>query len=111
MSLPPGILNEQSPRASGGRACRTLSRATSANCGTSAAPAPVLPRSATTTRSIYSGTAQKCGLVIEEIDPKDDTWGKLYELYVRTDNYVATSAAKCIESKEGSFAVGAPNWD
>ncbi len=59
-------------------------------------------------RAINPATARDCGLTIEEVDPKDDIWGKLYELYVRTDNYVSTSAAKCIESKEGSFAVGAP---
>lgn len=62
-------------------------------------------------RAIYFATARECGLTIEEVDPKSDIWGKLYELHVRSDNFVSTSAAKCIESKEGSFAVGAPSRD
>ncbi|MDZ4064390.1 MAG: hypothetical protein U1E22_06950 [Coriobacteriia bacterium] len=47
------------------------------------------------------------GLTVEKVDPTDALWGKLYELYVRSDNFVSTAAAKCIESAEGSFVVAA----
>lgn len=56
-------------------------------------------------RSIFFDEAKKCGLNIELMDLKSNIWKFSYELFVRTDNYTNTRAAKCIESKEHSFAA------
>lgn len=56
-------------------------------------------------RSIFYEEAQKCGLKIELMDLKSTIWELSYELFVRTDNYTNTRAAKCIESKEYSFTA------
>jgi len=58
-------------------------------------------------RPIYSAEAAGCGLTIETLDVKDENkiWKLIYELYIRTENYVSTRAMKCIESKDHAFAV------
>jgi ClpP class serine protease len=60
-------------------------------------------------RAIHADAAAGCGLNIEQVDPSNPLWGTMYELFVRTDNFVSSVAAKCIESKDGSFAVAAPD--
>ena len=60
-------------------------------------------------RAIHADAAAGCGLNIEQADSGDPLWSTIYELFVRTDNFVSTVAAKCIESKDGSFAFGAPD--
>jgi len=47
-----------------------------------------------------------CGLKIEPKDVKDKFWELVYELYIRTNNFVSTRASKCIESKDHSFVAG-----
>lgn len=59
-------------------------------------------------RPIYGEEALSCGLDIELKDVKDEFWELVYELYIRTNNFVSTKVAKCIESKEHSFLVGRP---
>lgn len=56
-------------------------------------------------RAIYIEDAKLSELVIEEKDLKSDFWEQVYELYVRTNNYVNNQASKVVESKEVSFAV------
>lgn len=60
-------------------------------------------RTKTHGRPIYREEAVDCGLKIEPKDVKDKFWELVYELYIRTDNFVSTRASKCIESREHSF--------
>jgi len=57
-------------------------------------------------RPIYGNEALSCGLGVELKDVKDKFWNLVYELYIRTDNFVSTTRiAKCIESKNYSFVA------
>ncbi|AFD00264.1 Periplasmic serine proteases (ClpP class) [Methanocella conradii HZ254] len=56
-------------------------------------------------RPIYRDEAKSCGLNIEYKDIKDSSWKLIYELYIRTNNFVSTKAQKCIESKNHSYIV------
>ena len=62
-------------------------------------------RTKTHSRPIYAKEGSDCGLEIELRDVREPLWELLYELYIRTDNFVSTRAAKCIESREHSFIV------
>ena len=62
-------------------------------------------RTKTHGRPIYRKEALDCGLKIESKDVKDKFWKLVYELYIRTNNFVSTKAPKCIESKNHSFVV------
>lgn len=57
-------------------------------------------------RPIYGKEALNCGLNIELKDVKDKFWELVYELYIRTNNFVSTKVPKCIESKEHSWLLG-----
>lgn len=57
-------------------------------------------------RPIYREEAVDCGLKIERKDVKDKFWELVYELYIRTGNFVSTRASKCIESRDHSFVAG-----
>jgi hypothetical protein len=59
-------------------------------------------------RPIYRDEAKRCGLLIEEADPRVMPWTKGYELYIRTNNYVMTQASKCIESENTSYQMPIP---
>lgn len=65
-------------------------------------------RTKTHGRAISMNEGLDCCLFIEQQDLNSDLWKLLYELYIRTNTYVSTMAAKCIESSEHSFfaAVG-----
>lgn len=56
-------------------------------------------------RPIYADEAISCGLNIEKVDVKGVMWELVYELYIRTDNFVSTHAAKCIETTTHSFSA------
>ena len=58
-------------------------------------------------RPIYRGDAKDCGLRIQEVKPQDRLWELIYELYIRTNEYVSKNVAKCIESKSHSFQATA----
>jgi len=58
-------------------------------------------------RPICREEALSCGLKIESKDVKDKFWKLVYELYIRTNNFVLTKAAKCIESSNHSFVAAA----
>ena len=63
-------------------------------------------RTKTHGRPIYREEAVECGLKIEQKDVKDKFWQLVYELYIRTGNFVSTRASKCIESMDHSFVAG-----
>ncbi len=55
-------------------------------------------------RPISRDEAKTCGLKIEFINVQDNLWKLIYELYIRTNNFVSTNkVAKCIENKNASF--------
>jgi hypothetical protein len=56
-------------------------------------------------RPIYMKEASNCELKIESKDVKEEFWELVYELYIRTDQFVQTMASKAIESKEHSYIV------
>jgi hypothetical protein len=57
-------------------------------------------------RPIYSQDAINCGLKITQEDVRGINWSKIYELYVRINNFVSTNRmCKCIESKDYSFVA------
>lgn len=56
-------------------------------------------------RAVFANEAQKCGLAIDKINRNSEVWHSIYELYMRIDTYVSSTAAKCIETKEQSFVV------
>ena len=62
-------------------------------------------RTKTHGRPIYREEALSCELQIESKDVKDKFWNLVYELYIRTNNFVSKKAAKCIESKNHSFVA------
>ncbi len=61
-------------------------------------------RTITHGRAIYRDEAQSCGLQIERVDVKDKVGKLIYELNIRTNNFVSNRAYKCIESKFEAFA-------
>lgn len=63
-------------------------------------------RTKTHGRPIYREDSVACGLKIEPKNVEDKFWELVYELYIRTDNFVLTKASKCIESKDHSFVAG-----
>ncbi len=62
-------------------------------------------RTKTHGRPICRDEALVCGLTIEQKDVKDKFWQLVYELYIRTNNFVSTKVAKCIESTNHSFVA------
>lgn len=54
-------------------------------------------------RPIYSQEASDCGLDVEMVDFQSNTWTLLYELYLRTSEFVSHGAAKAIETSVGAF--------
>lgn len=63
-------------------------------------------RTKTHGRPIYRTEAEECGLKIDLVDADSPEWGSLYDLYIRTNNLVQTTALKCIESGKHSYSVG-----
>lgn len=59
-------------------------------------------------RPIYRDEAQSCGLIIEKMASDDRLWELVFELYVRTNNFVSTKVAKAIESLNDSFGASMP---
>lgn len=58
-------------------------------------------------RPIYADEAQRCKLKVETHDPKSKPWQLVYELYIRTNNFVSGRASKCVETATRSFAARA----
>lgn len=56
-------------------------------------------------RPIFRDEAESCGLTVQEVKPSDALWVLIYELYLRTYQYVNTFAVKCIETRTHSFHV------
>lgn len=54
-------------------------------------------------RPIYLEEARQCGLSVELLEPGGTLWEMVYELYIRTNDFVSNQASKCIESKQHSF--------
>ena len=60
-------------------------------------------RTKTHGRPIYRDEARKCGLTIEAADGRSALWRNIYELYIRTYNFVSTQAVKTIETECDAF--------
>jgi ClpP class serine protease len=60
-------------------------------------------------RPIYREEALDCDLHVEMINEQDELWDLIYELYLRTSEFVSSQVSKCIESSENSFVVSAHN--
>lgn len=56
-------------------------------------------------RPIYHQEAVGCGLNIEVHDQHSDLWELVYELHVRSNDFVSNSAAKAIETAEESAFI------
>ena len=54
-------------------------------------------------RPIFRDEAIECGLKVEAVDSNSRLWSLIYELYVRTNEYVSTRAGKVVESRKHSF--------
>jgi hypothetical protein len=54
-------------------------------------------------RPIYRTEASECGLEIQSVEVKERLWELVFELYLRANNYVNTTAAKCVETKDHAF--------
>ena len=65
-------------------------------------------RTKTHGRPIYRDEAKQCGLNIESRDVKEKIWELVYELYIRTENFVSGKASKTIESKNNGFFTVPP---
>jgi len=65
-------------------------------------------RTKTHSRPIYMDEARSCTLNVEVIAKDTDLRKLLYELYIRTNNFVSSKVQKCIESKVHSFALNVP---
>lgn len=59
-------------------------------------------------RPIYSDSARKCDLNIDEIDLTSPAWNHIYELYVRTDMFVSSFAATAVESLDEALFYSPP---
>ena len=62
-------------------------------------------------RPIYHKEAVGCGLNIEFHDPHSPIWNNIYELNVRSSDYVSRFVAKAIETSQGSSYSPAPPID
>jgi len=60
-------------------------------------------------RPIYRDEAGGCGLKIEAKNADDKLWSVIYELYIRTDTFVAGRASKTIETKNHAFSASVPD--
>lgn len=55
-------------------------------------------------RALFSADTKKCGLKVTTHKPRSKLWDLVYELYLRTNDFVSTgNIAKCIENKDHSF--------
>jgi hypothetical protein len=54
-------------------------------------------------RPIYRDEAAECGLKIDKLDAQSAVWQLVYELYVRTNQFMSNRVAKCIETREHSL--------
>lgn len=59
-------------------------------------------------RPIFLEDAKNCELSVDVIDPHTNTWKSIYELYIRTNEFVSSGMAKSIETKEYAFQASAP---
>jgi hypothetical protein len=62
-------------------------------------------------RPIYHAEAASCGLQIDLHEPDSDQWRMVYELHVRTRDFVSLRALKILETAEQSFVSTAPSAD
>jgi len=59
-------------------------------------------------RPVYREETTSLGLNVESVGVKDARWQLIYELYIRTNQFVSRDASKCIESKNHSFIAPRP---
>jgi hypothetical protein len=58
-------------------------------------------------RPIFPEKARECGLEVEIMKPTSQLWQLVYELYMRTNQFVSSRASKAFETK-GQFYVAQP---
>ncbi|MFH1085924.1 MAG: hypothetical protein V1772_09210 [Chloroflexota bacterium] len=58
-------------------------------------------------RPIFPAEARNCGLKVDEISGESRTWELIYELYIRTNEFLWQNAAKAIESSKHAFSQSA----
>jgi hypothetical protein len=56
-------------------------------------------------RPIYHNEAKACDLNVDKVDSKSNLGKLIYELHVRTFNFVRTKVYKCVESKVHGFSA------
>ncbi len=62
-------------------------------------------------RSINRTEAEGCGLEVEKLDVNSTRWKTIYDLYVRTQQFVNSEyASKCVESTDEVFTVPVPQF-
>lgn len=66
-------------------------------------------RTKTHGRPIYQDEADDCGLNVESREPQEDLWKLVYQIYIRTNNFVNSRAPKCVESRTHSYIAGGAN--
>jgi ATP-dependent protease ClpP protease subunit len=59
-------------------------------------------------RPIFRDEARDCGLAVEHADIGEGGWDLIYELYVRSNEYVSHEAVKCIETGKTSLHMPVP---
>ena len=59
-------------------------------------------------RPIYIDDARRAGIKIDEITLNSKLWKLIWKLYVRTNNFVNSSASKVVESVVDSWEISAP---
>lgn len=59
-------------------------------------------------RPIYRDDAKAYGLNIEKAEATSPIWKLVYELYIRSDNFVSSKASKCMETKHQGWSISPP---
>jgi hypothetical protein len=59
-------------------------------------------------RPIYRDDAKAYGLNIETAEATSSVWKLVYELYIRSDNFVSSKASKCMETKHQGWSISPP---
>jgi len=56
-------------------------------------------------RPIYAEEAKRCKLIVDCHEPQTTLWKLVYELYIRTNNFVSRRVVKCAETADHSFGA------
>ncbi len=59
-------------------------------------------------RPIFRADARQCGLRVRDMEARSEPWNTIYEVYLRTNNFVSKSSPKCIETTKASYFADVP---